>query len=181
MKLDPRIKSQSDILTPFDEERAKAFIGQKGYFANDIQCFENLYGCVYGVLVNAFADNRNGHYYNPYENQDEDLSYPYFIPESSLKPEEKEPDEKKYRPYTLEEFCATFCAGQKINVREKRGPKSEQRLIVQGVWFGPSRGKTIAYIRIESSEYTLEELFNDYEWRRYYQKDFVPFGVEVEE
>lgn len=181
MELDPRIKSVPDILTPFDAERAKEFIGQKGFFANDIQCFDNLYGCVYGVLVNAFADDSNEHYCNPYQYQDNDHSYPYFIPESSLKPEEEEPDEKKYRPYTPEEFCAEFFAGQKINFREKDDPESEQSLIVQGVWLSPRDGKTVVYARMESYLYSFDELFYGYEWRMYYQKDFRPFGVEVTE
>ena len=178
MKLDPRIILQTDILTPFDEERAEQFIGQKGFFANDIQCFENLYGCRYGVLVNAFADDSNDHYYNPYQHQDEDLFYPYFIPESSLKPEEKKPDEKKYRPYTPEEFCDKFQVGQPVKFRKKDDGESEQDLILHGLWYERRDGKTIAYGRLGSHLYALDELFNDFEWRALFKKDFEPFGVE---
>ena len=42
MKLDPRIKSVSDILTCFEIERAKQFIGQKGYFADEQMLNNNI-------------------------------------------------------------------------------------------------------------------------------------------
>ena len=45
MKLDKRIKALSDILTCFDIEKAKQFIGQKGYFANDLYCFSVVETC----------------------------------------------------------------------------------------------------------------------------------------
>lgn len=39
---------------------------------------------------------------------------------------------------------------------------------------------TITYIYIGSQGYTLDALFNDYEWQEHYAEDFKPFGVEEE-
>ena len=42
-------------------------------------------------------------------------------------------------------------------------------------------GRTVTYIYRGSQGYTLDALFNDYEWQEHYTEDFKPFGVEVEE
>lgn len=177
MKLDPSIKSVSDILTPFDTERAKEFIGQKGFFANDIYYFRagEPY-CAYGTLTRVF-DDQDVPYTEGHAN-----GYSFFIPEDSLKPGGSlKPKEKKYRPYAPEEFCAVFCAGQPVKFRKKNDPESQQDLIMQGIWFSPRDGKTVIYARMGSHLYSFDELFSEFEWRALYQKDFVPFGVEVEE
>ena len=51
MKLDSRIKSKSDILSCFDIEKAKEFVGQKGYFENDLYCFSDVETCYYDTLA----------------------------------------------------------------------------------------------------------------------------------
>ena len=58
MKLDKRIRALSDILTCFDIERAKEFLGEKGYFAGDLYCFTDLRRVCppYGTLANVFDD-----------------------------------------------------------------------------------------------------------------------------
>lgn len=91
MKLDPKIKSLSDILTCFDIEEAKQFIGQKGYFTDYFNLFDYVATLKYGVLEKVF---------------DSDCSFKcdcwwrFFIPESRLKTKIK-----KYRPFTnIKEF-----------------------------------------------------------------------------
>ena len=177
MKLDPRIKSVSDILTCFDTERAKAFIGENGFFANEINSFgSGASYCRYGALTNVLDDQPTSPYLKGSHN-----SYSFFLPESSLKPEGNKPIEKKYRPYTPEEFCDKFQIGQPIKFRNKGDEGSERYGDLQGLWYKRRDGKTIAYAIIESSGYALDELFNDFEWRGLFKRDFVPFGVEVEE
>ena len=51
MKLDARIKSISDILTCFDIEESKQYIGQKGYFVGYISSYQNLGNRAYGTLT----------------------------------------------------------------------------------------------------------------------------------
>ena len=179
MKLDPRIKSVSDILTCFDIERAKRLIRKKGFFANSIDCFRaGEPHCVYGTLLNVFDTPDQA---DPFQKREDGDLYSFFLPESSLKPEEKKPDEKKYRPYTPEEFCDKFQVGQPVKFRKKDDGESEQDLILHGLWYERRDGKTIAYARLGSHLYALDELFNDFEWRALFKRDFQPFGVEVEE
>lgn len=171
MELDPRIKSVSDILTPFDTERAEQFIGQKGFFANDIYCFRagEPY-CAYGALLNVFDTPDQT---DPFQKREDGDLYSFFIPESSLKPAEK-----KYRPYTLEEFCNKFPVGRPINLRMRGGDEIGNFLLI-GYW--QKQGKEDANIYIGRGSYDLEELFENYEWLDGATGDWVPFGVEVEE
>ena len=55
MELDKRIKVLSDILTCFDVERAREFLGEKGYFG-DLYCFTDLQReCPYGTLADVLV------------------------------------------------------------------------------------------------------------------------------
>ena len=51
-------------------------------------------------------------------------------------------------------------------------------LILNGYRHEQRNNKTITYIYIGSNRYTLDELFNAYEWQEHYTEDFQPFGVE---
>lgn len=86
MKLDPRINALSDILTVFDIDRAKQFIGQNGYFANALYCYYDLPHCCYGTLECVF--NRGG---DTFRMEGGNTGLAYFIPESSLKSVEDKP------------------------------------------------------------------------------------------
>lgn len=180
MKLDPRIKSVSDILTCFDIERAKAFIGENGFFANEINFFSpGALHCRYGTLTNVLVDDR---FTSPYL-KGSCNSYPFFLPESSLKPEENKPEgnkpeEKKYRPYTLMEFEDKFHIGLPIKFRKKGEKKDEWFSVLTGYWHHQIGDELITYIFIGVVQYTLDELFNEYEWQSHYTEDFQPFGVE---
>ena len=170
MELDKRIKSLSDILTCFDIERAKEFLGEKGYFAGDLCCFKDLQQlCAYGILVNVF-DDRDDTF------QKGETIYPFFIPKCLLKPKEKQ-----YRPYTFMEFTDKFTVGQPIKFRQKSAEGYERYLILNGYQHEQHEGRTVTYIYIGSYGYTLDALFNDYEWQEHYTEDFKPFGVGVEE
>lgn len=164
MKLDPRIKSVSDILTIFDIDRAKQFIGQKGYFADALYWFDSIRTCPYGTLGDVF-DTKG----RTFRREESDRDYPCFIPESSLRPAEK-----KYRPYTLEEFCDIFPIGRPIEFKAKETDGVRLRLVLLG-YREYSEG---ANIYIGPYYYDLEELFEDYEWHEDATGDWVPFGVE---
>ena len=173
MELDKRIKSLSDILTCFDVERAKEFLGEKGYFAGDLCCFKDLQQlCAYGILVNVF-DDRDDTF------QKGETIYPFFIPKCSLKPKEKQ-----YRPYTFMEFTDKFTVGQPIKFRRKGKVGHERYLILNGYEHeldGLHDDQTITYVYIGAIPYTFNELFKNYEWQEHYTEDFKPFGVGVEQ
>ena len=166
MKLDSRIKSLSDILTCFDIEKAKEFIGQKGYFAGDLCNFNDikLY-CPYGILERVIEDTDDAF-------QDRGILYPFFVPECYLMPAGK-----KYRPYTLMEFNDKFTVGRPIKYRSKDEAGREHYLMLLGFWLASDKDQTIPYISIGNFKYTLQELFEEYEWQEHYTEDFKPFGV----
>ncbi len=169
MKLDPRIKALSDILTCFDIERAEQFIGQKGYFADDLSDYDSLENGEYGTLTEVL-DNEV-----PFK-VDNRCHWKYFIPECFVKPKENQ-----YRPYTLNEFKDKFHIGQPIKFRKKGEVGNERYLILNGYSNYKLFDEITTDIYIGRGAYTLDELFNKYEWQEHYTEDFKPFGVEVEE
>lgn len=175
MELDKRIKALSDILTCFDVERAKEFLGEKGYFAGDLYCFMNLQrSCLYGTLANVFDDPDD-----VFQRKEDRIYYPYFVPECLLKIKEKQ-----YRPYTFMEFTDKFTVGQPIKFRRKGKVGHERYLILNGYEHeldGLHDDQTITYVYIGAIPYTFNELFKNYEWQEHYTEDFNPFGVEVKE
>lgn len=171
MELDKRIRALSDILTCFDVERAKEFLGEKGYFADDLYCFTDLQSCTYGTLTDA-CDDQAG----PFHMREDNAYHQHFIPECLLKSKEKQ-----YRPYTFMEFCDKFTVGRPIKFRQKGAEGYERYLILNGYQHEQHEGRTVTYIYIGSYGYTLDALFNDYEWQEHYTEDFKPFGVEVKE
>lgn len=172
MELDKRIKSLPDVLTGFDIEKAKGFLGEKGYFAGDLYCFTDLVrSCPYGTLANILDDMDD-----TFQMKEDSIYYPYFIPEFSLKPKEK-----RYRPYTFMEFTDKFTVGRPIKFRRKGKVGWECYLILNGYRHEQHNDQTITFIYIGSYPYTLGQLFKDYEWQEHYTEDFKPFGMEVEE
>ena len=123
MNLDSRIKSKSDILSCFDIEEAKKFVGQKGYFANDLYCFSVVETCYYDTLTEV----KDGD--SPFK--DDDCCYwNLFIPESFLK---SKPKEKKFRPFKdVKEFFikTNFEAGDIIRVYYKAEEKENNVMLV---------------------------------------------------
>ena len=170
MELDKRIKALSDILTCFDIERAKEFLGEKGYFVGDLYCFTDLGSCTYGTLTDACDDPDD-----TFQRKEDSIYYPYFIPECSLKLKEK-----RYRPYTFMEFTDKFTVGQPIKFRRKGMIGHERYLILNGYEHERDCDQTITYVYIGPIPYTFNELFNNYEWQEHYTEDFKPFGVEEE-
>ena len=170
MELDPRIKSLSDILTCFDTERAKEFIGQKGFFANDIYCFRagEPY-CAYGTLTHVFDTPDQT---DPFQRGDDGDLYSFFLPENRLKP-----TEKKYRPYTLGEFSGKFAIGAPVVFRGK----GEQRVVWTAILTGYRQEESGATVFIGVYPYKLDELFKLYERYEDATGSWDPFGVEVEE
>jgi len=168
MKLDSRIKALSDVLTCFDTERAEQFIGQKGYFADFLSLYNCLADSEYDVLTELDDDEQ------PFKGSS--VHWWYFLPESSLKP-----IEKKYRPYTFQEFWGDFAAGHPVKFRKKDEEGDELYLILNGYSRKQYRDVTVRYINLGGLLFTLEELFAGYEWYDDAAGDWRPFGVELEE
>ncbi len=170
MELDKRFK-----VLPFcclSAEKCDKYIGQKGYFSNNIALFKNIDLCIDGTLEAVHGDEAES-----FEMRDNRkfYRYRYFIPESLVKPKEKQ-----YRPYTFMEFSDKFTVGQPIKFRQKGAVGWERYLVLSGYQHEQHEGRTVTYIYIGPQDYTLDALFNDYEWQEHYTEDFIPFGVEEE-
>ena len=166
MKLDKRIEKLSDILTCFDIENARQFIGQNGYFSDYMSDFKKLDSCEYGTLEDVFDDEDVF--------QLKSSVYYYFVPECLLKSKEK-----KYRPYTLNEFLLKYKVGSAITLRIKNKDLVEWKLMIMGHRIETLKdGTYYKTVYIGSSSYTLQELFDEYEVRDPDTDTFIPFGVE---
>lgn len=169
MKLDKRIKKLSDIITCYDEDRPKAknYVGQMGYFSDDMMEFNDLDSCVYGELKITDDDNY------PFNCNGDTIDHAFFIPESVLKPKPK--NEKEYRPYTIEEFCHQFPIGLTITFRRK----AYKELIHNVMFTGYRIDNTGVIVLLGNAGHDLENLFKEYEWTESIDLGkFKPFGVE---
>lgn len=171
MELDKRFKVLPFCC--FGAEKCEKYIGQKGYFANTISYFSDINLCKYGTLGCILDESKPE---EPFYMEENKLSYGYFIPECFVKPKEKQ-----YRPYTFMEFTDIFTVGRPIKFRQKGKVGCERYLILNGYMHEQYNNQTVTYIYIGAGGYTLQELFEEYEWQEHYTEDFKPFGVEVEE
>lgn len=170
MKLDKRIKNESLIYTPFTN--TKVNLHEKGYFANDILNFASLKSCVYGEL--AKCDNLHRPYGCNKTNGEDIECYSFYIPENKLVKD----DEKKYRPYTLEEFQKIFTIGQPIKFRFT-GINTEKTLLLIGYEIYYVDNNPEPYILIGYETFKLDELLEEYEWQESDSNVWKPFGVAV--
>ena len=152
----------------FNAENCTNYLGQKGYFGNDIEDFHCIDLCSHGTLNKIHCDQVES-----FRMKEHKKDYKFFIPEYFVVPKEN-----KYRPYTLEEFKNKFTIGQPTMLRKKGEPESEQFLILNGFRNGLYNDQMVTWIYFGPFAWTLIELFEDYEWKEHYLEDFKHFGVE---
>jgi len=113
MGLDKRIKDIGTIQTILRYD--VNCIGCKGYFFDEFVQTKDLSKCRYGELIDITThDDRNDLCFKAEYEEGLVGFYRFFIPEDHLKPVEK-----KYRPYTLEEFSNIFKVGDLVVFRYK--------------------------------------------------------------
>lgn len=165
MKLDNKVKDNYKIFTCFDTEQVKQYVDSKGYFTNDMGDFKYLNDCYYGTL--NVVDNNSS---RPYLNKDFSRYFNFFLPEEFVKQKEK-----KYRPYTIAEFQNIFKPGYPVRFRPKDRSESEEMLLI---FNGYKTIQGAVFVYFGHFAYTLNQLFEDYEWQEHYTDDYKPFGVE---
>lgn len=150
----------------FGSENCTSYIGQKGYFENDIDSFKYMDLCKYGTLEKIYCDQAES-----FQMKELRKDYKFFIPEVFVVPKEK-----KYRPFTLKEFQRNFEIGKPIKFRRKYNSTSETYLIYLGYTFSEIEHEYFENVFIGNNSYYLNELFEKYE----YEIDDVwkPFGVK---
>ena len=179
LELDKRIKALTDIKSVTDGCHDWELMTKKGYFASSIFDFKDLKRtCVYG----EYAGWREHNQCFLCEQAGDKTYYSYFLPEDSLLPGEHE---KKYRPYSLNEFLNEHEIGDKITYRLKLGKQSEDFIrnkvmicgyqIVTGNANIPGKG----FINLGGSLISLQALFDTYETPNnyLYPEVWQPFGV----
>lgn len=168
MELDKRIIEGKKPLDCFDAKDArKQFIGKKGFFGAHESQFMDLDSCPKCVLdelkeVDNYAES-------PFMTSC-DHCYRFFLPEEWV----KEP-EKKYRPFSLNEFLEGYMMGAIVEFRIKDCEVVEQSMLIG---FQSSDDNDIpgdGYVLIGNCRYGLKELFNNYELN--YLNKWQPFGV----
>lgn len=163
MDLDKRIKNNHRPLCVIDIKWAMGFIGKNGFFADAINCFENLSECQNGKLVDA-EDNK----IHPFE-CDNEWNYMFFIPEEWVEKEEQ------YRAYTLAEFIEAMESGLFESWIKMRvvGSKKECEFLYTGY----QETEAGEYICLGCFQFDFISLFKNYEIQDLNGK-WHPFGVK---
>ena len=163
LKLDKRIPNHNCIFTCFDTESAEQYIGKQGYFTNCYSNFANINSLAKGTLTKICDSSVNEKYY---ANVGEKY-YSFFLPEDYLKPEEK-----VFRPCTLDEFGLHI--GDLIKFRKKDDISFE----IGTMYLGYRKNNGGVKVLLGNNYYSLEELFEDYEWYDRDSNTWEMFGVE---
>lgn len=173
MELDKRIKKGKRPLTCLDIEQAREFVGKECIFSDKYENFKNLDKYLfdnsdYSAILSIDDYTRNGDYV--FRNAKNGVHYGLILPLEWA----KEP-EKKWRAYTIAEFQETFTVGRAVRFRRKDAPTKEH-LLAFGGYYTLHDGRVSILFGIHL--YTLEELFEQYEWQEFYTDEYRPFGVE---
>lgn len=160
MNIDERIPDRKYIFDCFSADKAKEYIGENCYLTDDFPLFEDL-DFIQVYKLDAIDNSQ-------FFNETEDRNFEYCLPVRFVKPAEKE---KKYRPYTIEEFCNE---GFEIIVfRERDCPSREFHLRYNGY----RKCDNVYKVILGNMSYTLSDLLEDFE---YLDSDgeWKTFGVE---
>lgn len=180
VELDDRISDIADIKTVITADEND--VGKMGYFANSIHLFKNLDGLdgiKYGKLIYLSDLDYGGDKSDKCFVCSTQWAYRYFIPEDALKPEEPE---KKYRPYSLEEFSNIFKVGDLIVFRMKNDDEVKCAMFtgyITDVERIDDKTPGAVELMLGCFHYSLFSLFEDFE--RFYNGKWQPFGKECEE
>lgn len=166
MEFDKRITDISKIMNCFTVEDAKRYLYTSGYFADHIEDFADLDKIDKGELTDINEEFKYPYYWYCKD------SFKFFLP-CAFVAEEEEKKEKKYRPYTLNEFLTVFTMLSRITFREK----GNNDCIITCVVNGYRTRLNITDVCLGVEWISLGTLFNEYEYKNTLG-DWLPFGVE---
>lgn len=179
MKLDPRIKKDFIIFSPFAvdyaKEEVRKYINTKCYFCDDIIAYEGLENCDVGIL--AGFNYTECHPFIPVGDTE---GYKFCLPAAFVEEKEK-PKEDKYVPFeTLNDLRDyKIRIGDPIVFFNKEYPEIRYSTIVTEIQFD-NDNFTVINITLGSTAYSLESLCDNYIWHCC-NNEWVPFGKRVEE
>ena len=156
MELDKRIKEGKRPLTCFDLKEAEQFIGKDGYFAHEMEGFENLDCCYFSRLLGFDTCDKS----IPFAVANASRDYEFFIPAEWVKE-----SEKKFRAFTLAEWADKHEIGEIIHFSYKDG-RQEFNVMYTGYVIEHGEDiediRTIGRIMLMGTAYFLEDLFENY-------------------
>lgn len=170
LELDSRILEGKKPLNCFDTEQAKQFIGKKCYFSDDARDFMNL-DKADGDTLFYVAELQNIWTAEEYCFADNSNDYRFILPLEWVKPEESKEPKKKYRPFDIKEFIKKYSVGSVFQIRQKR--KKITETCVQYVGYKIFQQK----IYLGITDFTLDELFENFEMIEPQGDVWIPFGV----
>ena len=181
MKLDPRIIEGKRPLTCFDAENTeliKTFLNKEGYFSNYLENFRFLNKCPKRFLSNVFKENKNS--FKAYVEGCDGGYWEFFLPKEWVKELEK-----KYRPFSIEDWKLKHSIGETVLYRSKvidHGDRYEAEVMYLG-YIKPLDGITdevgAGELVLGKNSHSLQYLFDNYEM--WVDGNWKPFGVEIEE
>lgn len=166
MELDSRIIEGKTYLDCYDTEIAKKFIGKECYLSDGVASFANIDNLNKATLIEV--DDGDMH---PYKLENTRWHYGSLL----ILPCEwvKKPEEKMYRPYSLNEFISDMNLGLGPWIRIRPvGSKKECEFLYTGY----QKTEAGEYICLGCFQFDLISLFRDYEIC--INGEWQPFGVE---
>ena len=162
-KLDKRIdKDLVDVYTVFNRFSSD-LIGTTVYASNSIEDFQDLDRCKKGIV-----DHINSpHGFAVTLENDDTLFFDFAVPAFSVKVEEK-----VFRPCTLDEFGLHI--GDLIRFRRK----DDHNFEICTMYMGYRKKNGGVNVLLGNNYYSLEELFENYEWYDSDSNTWKIFGVE---
>ena len=168
MEKDKRIIKDKTYLDCFDIEKAKQFIGKECYFSDSPRSFANIDNINVATLTSIDDEDMY-----PYKLENTRWHYGSFfiLPCEWVKGEK----EKKYRPFTLDEFVNKYSLGDEITLKIKANNKIEHKLFIEYTEDAKNINNRMN-ICLGGFYYSLKDLFDKSEL--YTSEGWKPFGVE---
>ena len=161
-KFDKRIdKDLIDVYTIFNRFSSD-LIGTTVYASNVLKNFQNLENCKKGIV-----DHIDNHGFAVTLENGETFFFYFVIPSFSVKVEEK-----VFRPCTLDEFGLHI--GDLIRFRRK----DDHNFEIGTMYMGYRRKNGGVNVLLGNNYYSLQDLFEDYEWYDNDSHTWEMFGVE---
>ena len=159
--LDKRIIKGKKPLSAFDELESK-YIGTDCFFSDKPSDFADLLKCPVGKLMSLdavsgmFGASKNNSY----------AVFYFCLPCEWVKE-----SEKKYRAFTIKEFQQKYSVGSVLKIRQKQNRFTES--VVQYVGYKVYEDR----IYLGITDFTLDELFENFEMIESQSDTWQPFGV----
>ena len=159
MKLDKRIIKGKRPLTCFDIDEAEKYIGKMCYISDNYDFFCDMDLTQQKILKGVEDCEVPFHF-------DSDKQAEFCLPCDWVT------KEKQYRPCTLDDFGLHI--GDLIRFRRK----DDHNIEVCTMYMGYMKNNGIVKVMLGNTYYSLEELFDNYEWFDKDSNKWEVFGVE---